>query len=261
MPGADGHLLYNAADPGYHKLSLLDIVEGSFLHAGAAAGWPTCHRVAVCNNVNGVLAVSAIVSQTGACMLDACLPVILAQLERSMRCCADLVRFLLEHSPRGAMGPMANKSLEDLGLVLDSATMEPRGVLCCDDATPALDAFGLMLSRGVSALGVRSATSGALVANLSVSDLRTVLPDRFGTLALPVRAFLELQTAGGFSGARVRGHAAPGLVTVRADATLTDAMRAIVDHGLHHVFVVDADGAPLAVVSCTDVLKLLVPSA
>ena len=68
MPGADGHLLYNAADPGYHKLSLLDVVEGSFLHAGAAPGWPTCHRVAVCNNVGGVLAVSAIVSQTGACV-------------------------------------------------------------------------------------------------------------------------------------------------------------------------------------------------
>ena len=70
MPGADGHLLYNAADPGYSRLSLLDVVEGSFLHAGATPGWPTCHRVAVCNNVGGVLAVSAIVSQTGACALD-----------------------------------------------------------------------------------------------------------------------------------------------------------------------------------------------
>jgi CBS domain-containing protein len=256
MPGADGHLLYNAADPGYHRLSLLDIVEGSFLYAGATPGWPTCHRIAVCSNVSGVLAVSAIVSQTGACSQCRAFR---ATLIRPIA--ADLVRFLLEHSPRGALGPMANRSLEDLGLVLDSTTMEPRGVLCCDDATPALDAFGLMLSRGVSALGVRSSTSGALVANLSISDLRTVLPDRFGTLALPTRAFLELQAAGGFGGARVRGTAAPRLVTVRADAALTDAMRAIVDHGLHHVFVVDADGAPLAVVSCTDVLKLLVPTA
>ena len=236
MPGSDGHLLYNAADPSYRHLSLMDLVEGSFLHVGAS-DWPTCHRVAVCSNVGGVLAVSAIVSQT------------------------DIVRFLLEHIGRGAMGPMANHSLEDLGLVLDAATMQPRGVLCCDDATPALDAFGMMLSRGVSALGVRSAETGALVANLSVSDLRTVLPDRFGVLALPVRAFLELQTAGGFGGGRVRGHAAPQLVAVRADATLADAMRAIVEHKLHHVFVIDDQGAPLAVVSCTDVLKLLVPSA
>ena len=172
-----------------------------------------------------------------------------------------MVRFLLEHAPRGALGPMAGRSLEDLGLVLDASTEAPRGVLCCDDATPALDAFGTMLARGVSALGVHSAESGALVANLSVSDLRTVLPDRFGVLALPVRAFLELQTAGGFGGARVRGRAAPRLVALRADATLADAMRAIVDNGLHHVFVVDAGGAPLAVVSCSDVLKLLVPSA
>lgn len=170
------------------------------------------------------------------------------------------MRFLLEHAPRGALGPMAGRSLEDLGLVLDASTTAPRGVLCCDEATATLDAFGMMLAHGVSALGVRSCDSGALVANLSLSDLRTVLPDRFGVLALPVRAFLELQTAGGFSGARVRGRAAPRLVAVRADATLTDAMRAIVDHGLHHVFVVDADGSPQAVVSTTDVLRLLVPS-
>jgi hypothetical protein len=34
-PGADGHLLFNAADPGYDRLSLLDLIEGSFLHVGA----------------------------------------------------------------------------------------------------------------------------------------------------------------------------------------------------------------------------------
>jgi len=58
-------LLYNAADPAYRRINLLDIVEGSFLHAGAL-GWPTCHRVAVCSNLGGVLAISAIISQTGA---------------------------------------------------------------------------------------------------------------------------------------------------------------------------------------------------
>jgi CBS domain-containing protein len=34
-PGGDGHLLFNAADPDYHALTLLDLVEGAFLHAGA----------------------------------------------------------------------------------------------------------------------------------------------------------------------------------------------------------------------------------
>ncbi len=63
---------------------------------------PTCHRVAVCEALAGVLAVSAVVSQT------------------------DMVRFLLEHVPKGALGPLASRSLEDLGLVIDPETMQPR---------------------------------------------------------------------------------------------------------------------------------------
>ena len=43
MPGTDGHLLYNSDDPGYNALSLLDVVEGSLLHAGAP-GWCVCAR-------------------------------------------------------------------------------------------------------------------------------------------------------------------------------------------------------------------------
>ncbi len=222
--------------------------------------------MAVCDALAGVLAIRAVMSQM------------------------DVVRFLLEHASRGALGPMAARSLEDLGLVLDPATLQPRcarpdgarrhalrahallvlthrawpqprhdlgsGVECVDGATPALDAFGVMLARGVSALGVLDA-EGRLAANLSASDLRAVLPDRFGVLAQPVHRFLELQCAGGTSGAR----RARGAVAVRGDATLEEAMRAIVQLQLHHVFVVDERGAPQALVSTTDVLRLLVPAA
>jgi CBS domain-containing protein len=137
------------------------------------------------------------------------------------------------------------------------------GVECVDGGTPALDAFGTMLARGVSAMGVLN-EEGRLVANLSPSDLRAVLPDHFGVLALPVHRLLELQAGGGFggyasragtAGARARSR---GVICVKADATLADAMKAIVGHGLHHVFVVDDQQAPLAVVSTTDVLRLLV---
>ena len=105
LPGADGHLLFNADDPSYEQLSLLDLVESFFLHA-AAPLWPTCHRVALCAplSASGVLSVAAIVSQT------------------------DVVRFLMEHAARGALGPMANRSLEDLGLVVDPRTGQPRYV-------------------------------------------------------------------------------------------------------------------------------------
>ena len=168
-----------------------------------------------------------------------------------------MVRFLLEHAPRGALGPLGSASLEDLGLVLSPDTLQPRGVECISGATPTLDAFGTMLARGVSALGILG-EDGRLISNLSASDLRCVLPDRFGVLAQPVLRFLELEAAGGLGAPRRAGKR--GVVAVKADATLLDAMRAIVAHGLHHVFVVDDQHVPLAVVSNTDVLRLLVPN-
>jgi CBS domain-containing protein len=129
-----------------------------------------------------------------------------------------------------------------------------------DGGTPALDAFGALLTRGVSALGILN-ENGQLIANLSASDLRVVLPDRFGVLAQPVHRFLALECAGGLGVTRGSGgvRKTGGVITVRADATLEDAMRAIVAHGVHHVFVVSDAQAPLAVVSTTDVLRLLVP--
>ena len=131
-------------------------------------------------------------------------------------------------------------------------------MFCVDGDTPALDAFGALLARGLSAAGVvRSAHDATLVANLSISDLRAVLPDRFGVLALPVHRFLELNVAGGLGASRAAG-SPRGVVSVKRDATLEAAMRAIVAHRLHHVFVVDDAGVPLAVVSTTDVLRLLV---
>lgn len=128
------------------------------------------------------------------------------------------------------------------------------GVLCVDGATPALDAFGALRAHGVSALGVLS-DDGRLVDNLSVSDLRCVLPDRFGVLAAPLRCFLELEAVGAGAGG-AHGAGPRGVVSVRPDATLLDALHALCAHGLHHVFVVDGDGAPLAVVSTADVLRL-----
>jgi CBS domain-containing protein len=138
-----------------------------------------------------------------------------------------------------------------------------RGVECVDGGTPALDAFGALLTRGVSALGVLN-ENGQLIANLSLSasDLRVVLPDRFGVLAQPVHRFLALECAGGLGVTRGTGgvRKTGGVITVRADATLEDAMRAIVAHNVHHVFVVSDAQAPLAVVSTTDVLRLIVPT-
>ena len=197
------------------------MVEAHFLHEGKT---PPCHRIAVVErnrDAGGRLELSRLISQT------------------------DVVRFLISHASE--MGPLQHRSLGELGLVYSSDGVSPRGVECVDGATPALDAFGILSARGLSALGVVD-DEGKLTANLSPSDLRCVLPDSWGVLARPLRSMLELQCCGG-TGKR-------GLVVCMPDTCLLDAMKRISETKLHHIFVVDSTGAPLAVVSTTDILRL-----
>ncbi len=156
-------------------------------------------------------------------------------------------------------GPLLSRSLSELGLFTDAATGAPRGFFCFAGSEPSLDAFGAMVRAGVSALGILN-EDGALVANLSYSDLRVVLPDRWGVLAIPVHRLLELECAGGFGASR-KGGRMRGAVAVTPDASLGEALHVMVQHGLHHVFVAGGeDGrSPLAVVSTTDVMRLVLP--
>ena len=63
----------------------------------------------MCSNISGVLAINTIVSQT------------------------DIVVFLLQHAACGALGPLGGRSLEDLGLVIDPDTLQPRCAGCCSE--------------------------------------------------------------------------------------------------------------------------------
>lgn len=68
--------------------------------------------------------------------------------------------------------------------------------------TPALDALAAMRAARVSALAVLG-EDGALIGNFSVSDLRSILAEHFGSLALPVGEFLARE-----HGTEYRGYAA-----------------------------------------------------
>lgn len=57
---------------------------------------------------------------------------------------------------------------------------------------PALIAYQKMLDAGVSGAAVVADSSGELIANLSLSELRSIQPEHFGALALPVGEFLAL---------------------------------------------------------------------
>lgn len=189
---------------------------------------------------------------------------------------SDVLRFVHGAVERGELGAALNVSLSSVGLVASDPPppVEPAGaappvpmVACVAGSTPAIDAFGSMLRLGVSALGVVD-DRGALAANLSASDVRCVLPDRWGVLALPVLRFLERSGWGGdashHGGCAARGGGATstrGAIAVGRHAMLRDAIRALVKHRIHHVFVVDDINRPVGIVTTTDILRLLVAVA
>ena len=100
----------------------------------------------------------------------------------------------------------------------------------------------------VSALGVCDA-SGALVANVSASDLRGLTPERLGALASDVADFV----AG--DGNEAAGEKKP--VTCLASETVRDVVERMVSRRVHHVYVCDEERRPVAMVTPNDVLGAL----
>lgn len=68
-------------------------------------------------------------------------------------------------------------------------------------------------------------------------------------LERPVRGLLELECAGGYG-------MTDGVVTAFPGTPLRSCLHRLVTHKLHHLYVVDHLGHPLAVVSATDILSL-----
>lgn len=62
--------------------------------------------------------------------------------------------------------------------------------MCAGMDTPTHGVFAVMYANRVSAVGITNG-EGDLVANLSASDLRRILPQHFSLLALPVGHFLS----------------------------------------------------------------------
>ncbi|KAJ9534800.1 hypothetical protein QJQ45_017234, partial [Haematococcus lacustris] len=99
----------------------------------------------------------------------------------------DVVSYLAAHPE--LLGPAAQCSLAQLGLLPSG----PGHVVCLEPHVPTLLSLEKLLAAGVSGGAVVAADgSGALIANLSISDLRCIQPDQLGVLALPVAEFLAV---------------------------------------------------------------------
>ena len=153
--------------------------------------------------------------------------------------------------------------------------------------TPTVIVLDKIHKERLSGIGiVGSASENApLLANLSVSDLRGLLPERFGALALPVGAFLLLMhpdaamsgTSGTTGSETVRvvyedalldqfpAAVKEGrweealqrlpLVACSPETSLREVLEVLVGQGKHRVYCVDEKGCAVGVITPTDVLR------
>ena len=164
---------------------------------------------------------------------------------------SDVIRHLYLHAQlKPGLGRlMAQVTVEQAGLC------RGRSVVAVPGVTPAHAAFATMYSSRVSAVGIMSADA-QLVSTLSASDLKRILPEQFGLLALPVLDFLrEIGQQG--AGARAGGAPpAPRLLTCEPQTALLEVVRLLATTGRHRVYVLGPGGKwPLAVVTATDILR------
>ena len=105
---------------------------------------------------------------------------------------SDVIKFIYEHLDE--FGSIGGCSAETLGFVRGEAY-----VVKVAPETPAIDAMVLMEERDISAVAVVNST-GEIIGNFSISELRNIMSEHFGSLALPVGEFLALEHGTEYAG-------------------------------------------------------------
>lgn len=200
---------------------------------------------------------------------------------------SDVIKYLYDHVD--GMGPLADASITDIGFIKGA-------VISVRPETPALDAMVLMEEKNISAVAVVNA-AGSIIGNFSISELRTIMAEHFGSLALPVGEFLALEHGTEYAGYAIpssgsspsanaadelqriedsqahrfatdrtqrRRESHPGyevgqtLITCSPNASLHEVLDKIVANRLHRVYVCSDSLVPCGVVTLTDILHKLV---
>lgn len=155
---------------------------------------------------------------------------------------SDFIKFLIIHA-QATLDFTEHNTLEQLHLTHFDKEAQPATV---PETASALSAFRILYTRPVDAVGVVDA-NGALVANLSASDLRGLTIAELPSLLKPVGEYLK---------SRYHGHYLPP-VTTTPQATLKSVMTLVASTGVHRVWVIDPQTkAQLGVVRLTDILKV-----
>lgn len=198
----------------------------------------------------------------------------------------DVLRFVAAKAKSLVkIDPVLSSTLSDLGLVQGS-------VVTVSASMPVILAFACMHVHSISGIGItahahnsnpncacpdveESTTSGPLLGNLSISDLRGLTLERYGLLALPLGTYiLEHHGIIQWEDALV-GHVPPAvkeekwedllsdvaektLLKASPNATLSEVLLLMVEQGKHRVYVCQKDGTPVGVVTPTDILRTLI---
>jgi CBS domain-containing protein len=202
--GCDGSF-FDASAAG---ATLRAVVREGFLHPGAPAGaGVAAPPAASCASSKGARAARPVVHRLA--LLAESGAGIAAVVTQS-----DVIAFL--HARVAALGSLADASVARLGLVAGAERL-----ISVPPETAALDAMALMDARGISAVAVVAAADGRILGNFSVSELRSIVAEHFGSLALPVGEFLALEHGTEYAGymsqpaAEVATPAAAGFLAAR----------------------------------------------
>ncbi|KAK9865169.1 hypothetical protein WJX84_010351 [Apatococcus fuscideae] len=251
----DGHLVYRNGS----STTLLEVITSGFLQPVGAR--EVSHRIAVWDYVN-----SAEPEDEDAAVDEGGFGVYITNIISQ----SDIIRFLHQHGQQ--LGRLGSMTVEALGL----ATKQ---VVCVPSDMPTINAFAAMCASHVSCAGVVQLRGhGALVGNLSVSDLRGILPEHFSVLGQPVMTFLEIRRAGkcwatptprnpriqhttnGCNGWGIKSAEGTQPVRVAAcspDATLLEVIEILVTTRYHRIYVTSEDRRPCGIITLTDILRLI----
>jgi CBS domain-containing protein len=123
----------------------------------------------------------------------------------------------------------------------------------------AVDGFLKMFNREVNAVAVVD-EKGALVSNLSASDLAGLSAKNIHCLKQPPLHFLEVMQSSNFFQFSLTfpDKKAPVPVTCSSKTHLTEVIEKLIGAKIHRVWVVNSAQQPIGVVTLTDVLRSFV---
>jgi len=151
---------------------------------------------------------------------------------------SDVIHFLAENKSK--FGHLGHLTVEELNL---SSSKEAITMSC---HAPAIQAFYLMSFNKVSAVAVVD-VEGKLIGNISASDIRGLVREKFPALLKPIPEFF----------CELTGHESKPVISCKNSTTLLELVKIMDDNRIHRVWVVDdISDVPIGLVAMTDIMKL-----